>query len=179
LKGILSDKSLDELKKLPPEELEKKLEDNTLWGKIKSNAKFLASNFLEILDDPNTINFLIPALVGMGAALNPGKPLDSSKAVKSVGASTNSKFRKVSLSKFVKVAQKTDELMPKFDLSPNFKQQALQGYQKIMSSNASDREKSIMLNYLMNNLQNEVSPVLDYIKTYFPDIYSFYESQYK
>jgi hypothetical protein len=28
-------------------------------------------------------------------------------------------------------------------------------------------------------LQNEVSPVLDYIKTYFPDIYSFYESQYK
>ena len=179
LKGVLSNESIKELEKLSPEELQKKVEDEGWWNKFINNAKLFLSNMFEILDDPNTVNFLIPSLVGIGAAFNPGKPLDSPKAVKSVGASSNSKFRKVSQSKFVKVAQKTDDLMPKFDLSPNFKQQALQGYQKIMSSNASDREKSIMLNYLMNNLQNEVSPVLEYIKTYFPDIYSFYESQYK
>jgi hypothetical protein len=48
-----------------------------------------------------------------------------------------------------------------------------------MSSDASDREKSIMLNYLLRNLENEVSPVYSYIKEYMPAIYSQYESKFK
>ena len=179
LKGILSNESLDELKKMTPEELQKKLDDDNWWNKLKNNAKMIASNMLEILDDPNTVNFLIPALVGMGAATFPGKSLDSFKAVKSVGASSNSKFRKVSQAKFVKVAQTEEDFMPKFELSSNFKNNALQSYQKIMSSDASDREKSIMLNYLLRNLESEVSPVYNYIKEYMPAIYSQYESKFK
>ena len=182
LKGVLSGKNIEELEKLPADELDKKVNDKNYWKNFISNAKMIASNMLEILDDPNTVNFLIPALVGMGAAA-PGpfftKSLDQSKAVKSVGASSNSKFRKVSQAKFVKVAQTEEDFMPKFELSSNFKNNALQSYQKIMSSDASDREKSIMLNYLLRNLESEVSPVYNYIKEYMPAIYSQYESKFK
>ena len=179
LKGVLSGKNIEELEKLPADELDKKVNDKNYWKNFISNAKMIASNMLEILDDPNTVNFLIPALVGMGAATSPGKSLDSFKAVKSVGASSNSKFRKVSQAKFVKVAQTEEDFMPKFELSLNFKNNALQSYQKIMSSDASDREKSIMLNYLLRNLESEVSPVYNYIKEYMPAIYSQYESKFK
>jgi hypothetical protein len=182
LKGVLSNESIEELEKLPADELDKKVNDNNWWNNFINNAKLIASNMLELLDDPNTVNFLIPALVGMGAAnigLFTSKSLDQSKAVKSVGASSNSKFRKVAKAKFVKVAQTEEDFMPNFKLNANFKNDALQSYQKIMSSDASDREKSIMLNYLLRNLENEVSPVYSYIKEYMPAIYSQYESKFK
>jgi hypothetical protein len=182
LKGVLSNESIEELEKLPADELDKKVNDNNWWNNFINNAKLIASNMLELLDDPNTVNFLIPALVGMGAAnigLFTSKSLDQSKAVKSVGASSNSKFRKVAKAKFVKVAQTEEDFMPNFKLNANFKNDALQSYQKIMSSDASDREKSIMLNYLLRNLENEVSPVYNYIKEYMPAIYSQYESKFK
>lgn len=180
MKGLLSSGSLKELEGLSPEELQKKANEGWL-DKALRVAKEIGQNIYEILDNPNTVNFMIPALVGMGLGASNvvEKSLDAPKAVKSVGASSNAKFRKVSQAKFVKVAQQTEDFMPNFNLNPNFKNDALQSYQKIISSNASDREKSIMLNYLMSNLQSEISPVLQYIKEYLPDIYSYYESNYK
>lgn len=183
MKGLLGSESLKDLKDL--DELNKKLNDKTWWQHLVDGTKEIlkeaADTLLSVIGNENTTNFLLPAMIGIGEVTSGGinKGLDIPAAVKSIGASSNGKFRKVSQVKFVKVAQKADDFLPNFSLNPNFKDEALQSYQKIVSSNASDREKSIMLNYLMSNLQSEVMPALEYIKEYLPDIYSYYESNYK
>lgn len=181
LRGILSSEAIKDLNGLSNEDLQKKIDDRAWYKKLIDGAFEAIDLALDILSDSNTTNFLLPAMIGIGEVTSGGinKGLDNPAAVKSIGASSNGKFRKVSQVKFVKVSQKADDFLPNFSLNPNFKDEALQSYQKIVSSNASDREKSIMLNYLMSNLQSEVMPALEYIKEYLPDIYSYYESNYK
>jgi hypothetical protein len=182
MKGLLGSESLKDLKDL--EELNEKLNDKTwvqnLWDGTKEAISEAIKFFADIQSDPVTTRFIGPATIGIGAL--PGKGdalLNPTPGVKSVTSSGSGKFRKVASRKFIKVSQAQDDFMPNFELDKNFKDNALKNYQKIVDSDASDREKSIMLNYLINNMQNEVSPALSYIKEYFPEIYSQYESKFK
>lgn len=182
MKGLLGSESLKDLKGL--EELNKKLNDKSWWDQLVSGTKEIIKEALKTLmdmqGDPNTTKFLGPAMIGIGALPGKGDALiNPTPGVKSVSSSSNGKFRKVASAKFIKVSQSKDEFMPNYELDSNFKDNALKSYQKIISSDASDREKSIMLNYLLSNMQNQVSPALNYIKEYFPEIYSQYESKFK
>ena len=182
MKGLLGSESLKDLKDL--DELNKKLNDKSWWDNIVSGTKeMLEEAFKTLMDiqgDPNTTKFLGPAMIGIGALPGRGDALlNPTPGVKSISSSSNVKFRKVASAKFIKVSQSKDEFMPNYELDSNFKDNALKNYQKIMSSDASDREKSIMLNYLLRNLESEVSPVYNYIKEYMPAIYSQYESKFK
>ena len=182
MKGLLGSESLKDLKDL--DELNKKLNDKSWWDNIVSGTKeMLEEAFKTLMDiqgDPNTTKFLGPAMIGIGALPGRGDALlNPTPGVKSISSSSNVKFRKVASAKFIKVSQSKDEFMPNYELDSNFKDNALKNYQKIISSDASDREKSIMLNYLLNNMQNQVAPALNYVKEYFPDIYSEYETKFK
>jgi hypothetical protein len=184
LRGMLSSEAIKDLSGLSKEELEKKVNDKSWWQKFLDGSRETIKNaiefFADIQGDPVTTRFIGPATIGIGAL--PGKGdalLNPTPGVKSVTSSGSGKFRKVASRKFIKVSQAQDDFMPNFELDKNFKDNALKNYQKIVDSDASDREKSIMLNYLINNMQNEVSPALSYIKEYFPEIYSQYESKFK
>ena len=182
MKGLLGSESLKDLKDL--DELNKKLNDKSWWDNIVSGTKeMLEEAFKTLMDiqgDPNTTKFLGPAMIGIGALPGRGDALlNPTPGVKSISSSSNVKFRKVASAKFIKVSQSKDEFMPNYELDSNFKDNALKNYQKIISSDASDREKSIMLNYLLNNMQNQVAPALNYVKEYFPDIYSEFETKFK
>jgi hypothetical protein len=182
MKGLLGSESLKDLKDL--DELNKKLNDKSWWDKLVSGTKEMLEESLKALidiqGDSNTVKFLGPAMIGIGALPGNGDALlNPTPGVKSISSSSNVKFRKVASAKFIKVSQSKDDFMPNYELDSNFKDNALKSYQKIISSDASDREKSIMLNYLLTNMQNQVTPALSYIKEYFPDIYSQYETKFK
>lgn len=182
LRGILSSEGIKDLNGLSKEELEKKVNDKGWWQKFLDGAKAAFEFAVDVLSDPNAFKFLGPAMIGIGALALPGKGdalLNPTPGVKSISSSSNVKFRKVASAKFIKVSQSKDDFMPNYELDSNFKDNALKSYQKIISSDASDREKSIMLNYLLTNMQNQVTPALSYIKEYFPDIYSQYETKFK